>query len=123
MSYMSLFHSLRSSHWLARLVLLWFVLTLGAAVASPMVHPQGESTICSGMGMHKVVVNDDGTTTTSAVSGISCPLCLVGGAPPQTTLPLMAVQQALGHLVPSTPVAIVDTLTASPPPARGPPQI
>jgi hypothetical protein len=120
---MSLFHTLRSSHRLARLALLWFVLTLGAAVASPMVHPQAESTICSGMGMHKVVINDDGTITTSAVSGISCPLCLVGGAPPQTTIAVVAEVQVRGHLVPSTLVAHVDTLTASPPPARGPPQI
>ena len=105
------------------MALLWFVLTLGAAVASPMVHPQAESTICSGMGMHKVVINDDGTITTSAVSGISCPLCLVGGAPSQTTLPLVAAMQVLGQLVPSTPVAFVETPTASPPPARGPPQI
>ena len=120
---MSLFHALRSSHRLARLALLWFVLTLGAAVASPMVHPQAETAICSGMGMQKVVINDDGTTTTSAVSGISCPLCLMGGAPPQTTLPLVAAVQALDNLVPSTPVVHVETLTASPPPARGPPKV
>jgi hypothetical protein len=120
---MSLFHSLRSSQWLARLALLWFVLTLGAAVASPMIHPQGEMAICSGMGMQKVLVNDDGTTTTSAVSGMSCPLCLVGGAPPQTTQPIVAAEQALGHIAPSAHVVHAEALTASPPPARGPPQI
>jgi hypothetical protein len=47
----------------------------------------------------------------------------VGGAPPQTTVAFVAAVQALGHLVPGTPVVHVDTLTASPPPARGPPQI
>jgi hypothetical protein len=119
---MSLFHSLRSSQWLARLALLWFVLTLGAAVASPVIHQQGEIEICSGMGMQKVLVNEDGTTTTSAVSGISCPLCLAVGTPPQTVQPLVATEHALGRLVASSPVAQAKTLTAAPPPARGPPQ-
>jgi hypothetical protein len=105
------------------LALLWFLLTLGVAVASPVVHPQQEMAICSGLGMQKVLVNDDGTITTSAVSGISCPLCLVGGAPPPATPPLAATVQVLGRLVPSKPVALFETLSATPPPARGPPAI
>jgi hypothetical protein len=120
---MSLFYTLRSSPWLARLALLWFALTLGVAVASPVVHPQAELVICSGVGMQKVVLNDDGSATTSSVSGMSCPLCLVGGAPPLTTTLTVAPAHALGHVLQSAPASHVTALTAAPPPARGPPQI
>lgn len=120
---MSLFHTLRSSPWLARLALLWFALTLGVAVASPLVHPQSELVICSGVGMQKVLLNDDGTVTTSSVSGMSCPLCLVGGAPPQAAAFTVAPVHSLGHVLRSTPASHVVALTAAPPPARGPPQV
>jgi hypothetical protein len=119
---MSLLHTLRSSPWLARLALLWFALTLGAAVASPLVHPQSELVICSGVGMQKVVLNDDGTLTTSSVSGMSCPLCLVGNAPPQADALTVAPAHSLGHVLNSTPASHIGSLTAAPPPARGPPQ-
>jgi hypothetical protein len=119
---MSLLHTLRSSPWLARLALLWFALTLGAAVASPLVHPQSELVICSGVGMQKVVLNDDGTLTTSSASGMSCPLCLIGGAPPQAAALTLAPTHSLGHVLHSTLVSHIAALTAAPPPARGPPQ-
>ena len=120
---MALFHMLRSSRWLPRAALLWFALTLCAAVASPVLHPQGEQVICSGMGMQKVLINEDGTTTTSAVSGISCPLCLVGGAPPVASTPLVAAVQMHGNILPSAPAAHIDSFTARPPQARGPPPL
>lgn len=119
---MSLLHFLRSSPWLARVALLWFALTLGVAVASPLVHPQDELVVCSGMGMQKVVLNDDGTVTTSSASGMSCPLCLIGGAPAQATTPTVALVSSLGHVLHSTPASHMAALTAAPPPARGPPQ-
>ena len=119
---MSLLHTLRNSPWLARLALLWFALTLGAALASPLVHPQSDRVICSGMGMHKVVLNDDGTLTTSSVSGMSCPLCLVGGAPPHSAAPTLVPAHSLGHVLHSTPAGHIGSLSAAPPPGRGPPQ-
>lgn len=119
---MSLLHFLRSSPWLARVALLWFVLTLGVAVASPLVQPQDGPMVCSGVGMHKVVFNDDGTTTTSSASGMSCPLCLVGGAPAQATILTVVSIPSLGHVLHSAPVSHIAALTAAPPPARGPPQ-
>jgi hypothetical protein len=51
---MPLMHTLRNTPWLARLALLWFVMTVGVAVASPMVNPQQELIICSAAGMVKV---------------------------------------------------------------------
>lgn len=120
---MPLFHVLRSSRWLPRAALLWFALTLCAAIASPALHPQGEQVICSGMGMQKVLIDEDGTVTTSAVSGISCPLCLMVGAPPQTLLPVVALVQAPGPRVSSTPAAHIAAFSVTQPPARGPPPL
>jgi hypothetical protein len=123
---MTLLHTLRNAPWLARLALLWFALTLGAAVASPMVQPQQELVICTGAGMLKVVLADDGTVTTAASSdtgdALFCPLCLMGGAPPRFVLNTLESPQPLSHVLQSIPAAIIAVLTAAPPPARAPPK-
>ncbi len=121
---MTLLHTLRNSPWLAKLALLWFALTLGAAVASPVVNPQTELVICTGMGMLKVVLADDGTVTTAAAeagNALFCPLCMVGGAPAPFVMHTVAPPQPLGHVLQPVPAAILAALTAAPPPARGPP--
>ena len=50
---MRVMQTIRSLRWLARLVLAWFVLSIGVAVASPLVNPQGMELICSGSGGSK----------------------------------------------------------------------
>jgi len=124
---MNLLHTLRNTPWLARLALLWFALTLGAAVASPMVQPQQELVICTGAGMLKVVLADDGTVTTAAATdtgdSLFCPLCLVGGAPPPFVLTDLAAPQPLSHVPQSIPAAIIAAKSAAPPPARAPPKV
>jgi hypothetical protein len=115
----------RNSPWLARLALLWFSLTLGVAVASPMVHPQNELVICTGSGMLKVVLADDGTvttaTTTDSGDALFCPLCMVGGAPAPVSLQTVEPPHALSHVLRSIPAARIAALTGAPLPARGPP--
>ena len=49
--------TLRSLRWLARLVLAWFVLALGVAIASPLVKPQGIELVCASGGAMKLIVN------------------------------------------------------------------
>ena len=123
---MTLLHTLRNTPWLAKLALLWFALTLGAAVASPVVNPQTELVICTGMGMLKVVLADDGTVTTTAAeagNALFCPLCMVGGAPAPFVMHTVAPPQPLGHVLQPVPAAILAALTAAPPPARGPPHV
>ncbi|MDI1245411.1 MAG: DUF2946 family protein [Rhodoferax sp.] len=122
---MTTLHSLRSTPWLARMALLWFALTLGAAVASPMVNPQTELVICTGAGMLKVVLADDGTVTTSASAAgdaLFCPLCMVGGAPTPFVLNTLASPQPPSPVLQSVPAAFIAALTAAPPPARAPPK-
>jgi hypothetical protein len=115
---------LRRAHLLSRLVLLWFVLSLGVAVASPIVHPQAMELVCSSAGAVKMVVQtDDGGHEVSA-SHLDCPLCLLSPAPPpaavQAKLPLI---QPLGRAVQPIPAARIAAATAAPLPARGPPSL
>lgn len=122
---MSLLHTLRNSPWLAKLALLWFAVTLGVAVASPMVNPQTELVICTGAGMLKVMLAEDGTVTTVAADtgdALFCPLCLVGGAPTPFVVNTVAPPQPLSHVLQSIPAARIAALTTAHPPARAPPK-
>ncbi len=123
---MNFLHTLRNTPWLARLALLWFAMTLGVAVASPMVSPQTELVICTGAGMLKVVLADDGTATAAAASdtggALFCPLCLVGGAPPPFLLNSLQAPQPSSHVLPSISAAVIVAPTAASPPARAPPK-
>jgi len=122
---MTLLHTLRNSPWRAKLALLWFALALGAAVAAPMVNPQTELVICTGVGMLKVVVNDDGTYSTTSTSndGMYCPLCSAGGAPASMSVSTVQGPHPLSYVLKSIPAAHLAALTTAPLPARGPPQV
>lgn len=117
-----MFASLRHFHTLGRLVLLWFVLSLGVAVASPLVYPQAMELVCSSAGAVKVIVQTDDGAQELGASHMDCPLCVLTGAPPPAQ-PLAAVPpiQPLGHAVQSIPAARLAAATAAPLPARGPP--
>jgi len=118
---MSFLHTLRNTPWLARLALLWLGLTLGVAVASPIVNPQEEVLICTSAGMVKVVLNADGSVGTSPSGEAHCPLCVMGGAPPSHISLAFEPQQPLGRVLQSIPAARLAAATAAPPPSRGPP--
>lgn len=121
---MSLLQTLRNTPWLTRLALLWFALTLGVAVASPMVNPQEELIICTSAGMVKVILNADGSVSTEPSGELSCPLCVVGSAaPPSFAITLPEPVQPLGHVLQSIPAAHIAASTAVPPPSRGPPSL
>ncbi len=121
---MTFLHTLRNTPWLARLALLWFALTLGVAVASPMVNPQEELIICTSVGMAKVSINVDGSLSTELASQAHCPLCVLGSAaPPVFVTVLSEPVRALGHVLQSIPAARMAAATAAPPPSRGPPSL
>lgn len=118
--------SLRSAHRITRLVLVWFVLSLGAAIASPLVNPQATELICTGTGVMKVlVINADGTIddggTEVASRMLDCPLCASVSAPPPAARATAEPAQPLGYVLQSIPAAHIAALTAAPPPGRGPP--
>jgi hypothetical protein len=112
--------ALRNARRIARLVLAWFALSLGVAIASPLVKPAGIEVICSGGGAIKLLVKGDGGTA-PATHTLDCPLCASIAAPPPVPRIEFASLPVLGHAVQAIPAARIAALTAAPLPARGPP--
>ncbi len=114
---------LRHAAVLARWVLVWFALSLGVAVASPLVKPQAVDLVCSAGGTVKLVVKGDLPDGGAAPSHtLDCPLCLPFAAPPPPTAQAaLPTPPPLGHAVQPIPAARIAALTAAPLPARGPP--
>lgn len=116
--------ALRHTRNLARLVLAWFVLSLGVAIASPVIHPQAMELVCSAAGAIKVVVQTDDGARELGASHLDCPMCVPTGAPPPVAqvVDLPGILP-LGRAVQSIPAARLAAATAAPLPARGPPAL
>lgn len=114
--------SLRHAHFLARFVLVWFALSIGVAVASPIVKPQAIEIICSGAGVMKVLLKTDDGSQGSVRLAMDCPLCVSNSAPPPPAV-LLGTEppHALAHVLHGIAAVHIASLTAVPPPARGPP--
>ena len=108
---------------LVRGLLLMFVLSLGVAIASPIVKPQAMELICSGAGIVKAVVHTDDGVQELGAGHLDCPLCVLGGAPPVPSAVALPTLQPLGHAVQPIPAARIAAATAAPLPARGPPSL
>ena len=115
--------ALRSLRWLARLVLAWFVLSLGVAVASPLVNPQSMELICSGSGAIKLLVKTDDGAQEVPSHTLDCPLCAHVGAPPPAPQADVVVVHPLAHALRPIPAAHIAARTAAPLPPRGPPAL
>lgn len=116
--------TLRNAHHLARFVLVWFVLTLGVAIASPVVHPRVMELICSTGGDYKFVVQ--GEPEGGVVKGhtLECPMCIMGGgAPLVLNVPLLPSALATSQRPQPLLSAPITVSRAAPPPARGPPLV
>lgn len=114
---------LRHATLLARFVLVWFALAMGAAIASPIIKPQAMELICSAAGSIKVLVKtDDGAKEMSGVM-LDCPLCATAGTPPPAVRNRAEPAQPLSYVLQPVPAAHIAWLTAAPLPARGPPQL
>jgi hypothetical protein len=114
-------HALRSARLIARLVLVWFALSLGAAIASPLVQPQTMELVCSGAGVMKVLVKTDGSSPAVSSHTLDCPLCATLSAPPPAMRQTAEPPQPLAHVQRAMPAARMAALTGAPLPARGPP--
>lgn len=115
--------TLRHLAILHRCVLTWFLLSLGVAVAAPVVHPQAMELVCSSAGAIKVIVHTDDGAQELAPSHMDCPLCVLTGAPPPTLSFTLPTPLPLARAVQSIPAARIAAATAAPLPARGPPSL
>ncbi|MEI8031195.1 MAG: DUF2946 domain-containing protein [Comamonadaceae bacterium] len=113
--------TLRNANLLARFVLVWFALSVGVAIASPIVKPQGMDLICAGTGVMKLLVKTDDGTQPASTHALDCPLCASIGAPPPAVRLIAEPFQPLAHVLQSIPAADIALLTAAPLSARGPP--
>jgi hypothetical protein len=116
--------SLRTARFLARLVLAWFALSLGVAIASPLVKPVNFEVVCAstGTGAMKLVAKTDGGGETRSPT-LDCPLCAGVAAPPPAVVAAPSFDVPRAHVLQSIPAARIAALTAAPLPARGPPSI
>lgn len=112
--------ALRNARLLARLVLVWFALAIGVAVASPLVQPQSIELICSGGGAMKLVVKSDDGNAAPAGPMLDCPLCGSFDAPASASGRSIPVPPAARLLAAARVLPAVRPLAVAPP-ARGPP--
>jgi len=128
---------LRQSKHIARWVLVWFALSITAAVAAPVIKPQGLALVCTAAGQVKMVStsNTGSPAADVAVSGtqggadaaglhqqLDCVLCLTLNVPPvpDVRLPLaasLAVEKPARASNPFVPQLRALTLSARGPPA------
>lgn len=114
-------HILRTSSMLVRLVLAWFVLTLGAASAAPMVQPVSMALVCADGGVKVVLVDRDGAAVHPRGHTLDCPLCLPATAPPPLATPCVVPPQLAAAVVRVPAVFHVAATAGAPLPPRGPP--
>ena len=111
---------LRHAIQLTRLVLVWFALSVGVAIASPIVNPQGMDLVCTNSGSMKLVVQGDDEAAASSHT-LDCPLCASISAPPPALNTALTQPSPLAHVMQPLAAAHMAALTAPPLPSRGPP--
>lgn len=67
---------------LARLALVWFVLALGVAAASPWVSPRAYQLVCADGTVKLMAVGDESPVDAQHSHQLDCALCLLTGSPP-----------------------------------------
>ncbi len=119
---MPVLQTLRSARTLALGVLAWFALSLGVAIASPVVSPQALTLVCSAAGAVKLVSGGDDSLASVAHQTLDCVLCLALDAPVTQAVSAFLAAPAPGQ-IPSAQGALGAAYrSAAALPARGPPQ-
>lgn len=114
--------SLRHARLLARVVLAWFVLSLGVAIASPIVLPQAMQLVCSASGSVKLIVSSADGSEAPTLHLLDCSLCVTVAPPPPSTVAVGL--SALPHFATDyLPAPRVAARVGAPLPPRGPPSL
>lgn len=114
---------LRNSIQLARLVLVWFALSIGFAIASPVVNPQGMELVCTSTGSMKLVLQGDDQGKVAASHTLDCPLCAGISAPPPVFNTSLTQPSPLAFVMQPIEAAHIASITSPPLPSRGPPAL
>lgn len=109
---------LRTAPFLARLVLAWFMVCLGAAAAASVLQPPGLEMVCSGGSMQ--LLPAEGGDDAGVRVALDCPLCSPAVVPPPAPLAI-ALVRAVHEPVQAAATPAMAQPPAHAPPARGPP--
>jgi len=120
---MAAMHALRTSSTLARLVLAWFMLTLGVAAASPLVAPVTMHEVCTGSSVTLVLLDQDGHAVDTDRHALDCPLCLPAALPVGFHIPRADQVQPLAYALLPRQQAHIAGVSGAPLPPRGPPSL
>ena len=113
----------RHTQTLARLVLVWFVISVGVAIASPLVVPKAMDLVCTTGGAMKIVSSDDADKAESTTHTMDCALCMAVGIPPAPMGSQFTKPSPLAHALHPIEAAHIAAATAPPLPSRGPPTL
>lgn len=114
-------HTLRSSKTLACLVLAWFALFLGSAIASTSFRSGSMEIVCAAGGGMKMVDTGSAGGIPKAGSGMDCPLCASTFTPPSESSASFDLRSPLAHALQPITAAHIASTAAPPLPSRGPP--
>jgi hypothetical protein len=117
---MSVLQTLRNKLAIVRGMLVWFALSLGVAMASPMVNPQALNLVCSAAGVVQLKVGADSDAPSAPMHTMHCVLCLSMAAPPVTAAAL-GVPTFLEFVLRAAPAQRPQGRVTAAAAARGPP--
>jgi hypothetical protein len=114
---------LRQAKTLARFALVWFVMSVGVAIASPLVAPKSLDLVCTTGGAMKMVSSGDADKAESTVHTMDCALCIAVGIPTDPISSQFTKPSSLAHALQPIAAAHIAAATAPPLPSRGPPSL
>ena len=113
---------LRNHKLIAKLLLVWFALFLGSAIASAVIQQGDLQTVCTSGGAMKFVDANDDDGDVKVSGSMDCPLCAsMTFAPHPSTQ--FEKPSPLAHALQPYVVAHLAGVAAPPLPSRGPPRI
>ena len=115
--------SSRNHKLIARLVLVWFALFIGAAIASPILSPTETQMVCTSAGGMKMLSSSQEGADAKGAPNMDCPLCAPVVVPLEACSAGIDKPKPLAHLLHPVAAALVAVLTSPPLPSRGPPFI
>jgi succinate dehydrogenase/fumarate reductase-like Fe-S protein len=108
---------------MARFMLVWFVLSVGVAMASPLVAPKAMDLVCTTGGAMKIVSPEDADDNSSSAHTMDCALCMSVGMPTASISSQFTKPSPLAHALHPIAAAHIAAATAPPLPSRGPPAL
>lgn len=116
-------HSLRQAKFVARLLLVWFVFSIGIASASPLVSPKAMELVCSSGGVMKLVSSDSNNADKDHNLMPDCAMCMLAALPSAPLGTTFDRPSDLSHALYPRAAAYAPAATVPPLPSRGPPAL